>query len=175
MEDNDRRKEVMRLAIKHRAPIWAFVLGLVKNPVAAEDLMQETYLVICEKWEIFRPGTNFLAWARQIARYEFLRTIEPARHPLVTVEAQVLETALNRVDESSEEHALRRAALARCMQKIQGTRGGRAVELRYKRGLSCRQVAEQLSVSLEALYKLLSRVRESLQKCTRQQLQSAEV
>ena len=168
------REEVTRLAIHHRVQLWAFVLGLAKDLVAAEDLMQETYLVILEKWDTYKPGTNFLAWAWQIARYRFLQSVDPARRGPVTLEGEVLETALDRVAEPAERLQLRREALARCLEEIKGTKGERAIELRYQRNLSCPQIARQLTMSLDALYKLLSRVREALQGCTERRLLTVE-
>ena len=85
MRKDNRRDNVMRLAIEHRSQIWAFLMGLMKDPVRVEDLLQNTYVVICEKWQEYRVGTNFLAWALRIARYEFLISVDPARHPMIRI------------------------------------------------------------------------------------------
>src|SRR5208283_5496669 len=102
MSTSERTREVMRLALEQREAIWAFLMGLTKDPARAEDLFQDTYLVLCEKASRYTPGTNFLAWARQVARYEFLASVDPKRRPEVTVEAEVLEAALD-ADTRAEE------------------------------------------------------------------------
>src|ERR1700722_1788570 len=112
-------RDVMRLALEFREEIWAFLMGLTKNAVQTEDLFQNTYLVICEKAAQFTPGSNFLAWARQIARFEFLGSVDPRRHPLLTVEADVLEAAIDSSLEAEAPGASRREALRHCLERLQ--------------------------------------------------------
>src|SRR5215203_2141390 len=49
IESDRARRELMRLALEHRAQLWGFLMGLTKDPQKAEDLFQNTYLVLCEK------------------------------------------------------------------------------------------------------------------------------
>jgi RNA polymerase sigma-70 factor (ECF subfamily) len=164
MDTDDLKKKVMQLALEYRSRIWAFLMGLAKDPNVAEDLFQSTYLVICEKWEQFEPGTNFPAWATKIARYEYLKSVDPSRHRLVSVEMDVLEGALEAVDRPSGLTARRQQALARCLEEL-APRSRRAIDLRYGEGLSCRDVARKMKMTLNALYSCLSRVRETLKTC----------
>jgi RNA polymerase sigma-70 factor (ECF subfamily) len=166
------REEVMRLALEHRSSIWGFLMGLAKNPQQAEDLFQSTYLVICEKWTQFQPGTNFVAWARQIARYEFLASVDPQRRPFVTAEMDVLESALAAsADRGSDREADRREALRECLRQMPA-RGQRALTLRYGKGLGGDGVAQRMNLSLNALYTLLSRVRRLLLDCMNRRLRA---
>ena len=172
---SDTRREVMRLALEHRAPLWGFLMGLTKDPQKAEDVFQNTYLVLCEKWEQYQPGTNFLAWARQVARFEFLASVDPERRRFVTAEMEVLEAAMRTVEEPASTSSGRRDALQQCLQSLPDARGRRALELRYGEGLTGDRVARQLGVSLNALYTLLSRVRKALQDCVERRLRVEEV
>ena len=169
---NDTRREVMRLALEHRAGLWGFLMGLTKDPQKAEDVFQNTYLILCEKWEQYQPGTNFIAWARQIARFEYLASVDPERRRFVTAEMDVLEAALRTVEPSAG--SARREALQQCLHSLPDARGRRAIELRYGEGLTGERVARQLGVSLNALYTLLSRVRKSLQDCVERRLRVEE-
>ncbi len=172
--DSDRaRRELMRLALEHRAQLWGFLMGLTKDPQKAEDLFQNTYLVLCEKWEQYRPGTNFMAWARQIARYEFLASVDPDRRPFLTAETEVLELALHAA-EREEAPSLRRDALRHCLDQLPDARGRRVLELRYGQGLPGDRVARDVDLSLNALYTLLSRVRRALQDCVERRLRVEE-
>ncbi|MEM7015184.1 MAG: sigma-70 family RNA polymerase sigma factor, partial [Verrucomicrobiota bacterium] len=51
----------------HREPLRRFLVSLTASGAAAEDLTQETCMVLWRKREQFEPGTNFKAWAFQIA------------------------------------------------------------------------------------------------------------
>jgi RNA polymerase sigma-70 factor (ECF subfamily) len=168
-----RRREVMRLALEHRAALWGFLVGLTKDPRRAEDLFQNTYLVLCEKWADFSPGTNFLAWARQIARFEFLASVDPGRRPYVTAEMDVLEAALDAAARrAASPPSERKEALRACLDRLPDARGRRALELRYGESLPGDDVARALGVSCNALYTLLSRVRKSLQDCVERSLRT---
>jgi RNA polymerase sigma-70 factor (ECF subfamily) len=169
MNGLDQRSEVMRLALENRARIWGYLMGLAKNPERAEDLFQSTYLVICDKWRSYSPDTNFLAWALRIARYEFLASVDPARRGYVTVEAEVLESAVEAAGTSPESASARREALKSCLKELPD-KSRSAVELRYGRGQACNSIATRLGMSMTALYSLLSRVRKALQDCAERRL-----
>jgi DNA-directed RNA polymerase specialized sigma24 family protein len=61
------RKRLMMLMTRHQRQIFGYIYALVPNRYDAEDLLQETSLVICEKFNEFEDGTDFVAWACQIA------------------------------------------------------------------------------------------------------------
>src|SRR5678815_1019736 len=65
--ETENRKRLMALMTRHQRQIFSYVYVLVPNRSDAEDLLQETSLVICEKFNEFREGTDFVAWACQIA------------------------------------------------------------------------------------------------------------
>ena len=170
----DNRRAVMKLALEHRAQLWGFLVGLTKDPAQAEDLFQNTYLILCEKWEQYRPGTNFLAWARQIARFEFLASVDPDRRPFVTAEMEVLESALHAVEREGGAPSSRREALRRCLDQMPQAKGRRVLELRYGEGLAGEKDAQQVGLSLNALYTMLSRVRRVLQDCVERRVRTEE-
>ncbi len=167
------RREVMRLALENRSQLWGFLMGLTKDPQRAEEVFQNTYLVVCEKWDQYRPGTNFAAWIRQIARYEYLASVDPRRRPFVTVEMDVLESALEAAVARGTASG-RREALERCLGEMPEARARRALELRYGEGLPGEAVARRLGITPNALYTLLSRVRKALQECVERRLRLEE-
>jgi RNA polymerase sigma-70 factor (ECF subfamily) len=59
---------VAQLVVKHRHEMVAFLYGLVPDPHGVEDIFQEICLVAVRKAAEFQDGTNFVAWARAIAR-----------------------------------------------------------------------------------------------------------
>ncbi|MBN1674986.1 MAG: sigma-70 family RNA polymerase sigma factor [Kiritimatiellae bacterium] len=173
-KDLQRQTEVMRLALENRARIWGYIVGLAKNPEKAEDIFQSTYLIIGRKWQDYEPGTTFIAWALRIARYEFLKSVEPRRNRYVVVEAEILEEALQAADEGRQETLSEKYdALRHCMRKLE-RRAVQAMTLRYEERLSCEEVARRLRMSLNAFYSLLSRVRQVLRGCVESRLRAGE-
>src|SRR3974390_1899907 len=63
----DSQKRLMILMTRHQRQVFAYIYALVPNRYDAEDLLQETSVVICEKFHEFEDGTDFVAWACQIA------------------------------------------------------------------------------------------------------------
>jgi RNA polymerase sigma-70 factor (ECF subfamily) len=48
--------------------LFSFVASMCKNHHTAEDLMQNTYVVLRTKIDAYRPGSNALAWIYTVAR-----------------------------------------------------------------------------------------------------------
>ena len=61
--ETDTRKRLMLLMTRHQRQIFGYIYTLVPNRADAEDILQETSLVICEKFDEFKEGTDFVAWA----------------------------------------------------------------------------------------------------------------
>src|SRR3974390_2916858 len=66
-KETARRKELVALLTQHQRRIFSYIYTLVPDRPDAEDLLQETNLIICEKFDEFEQGTDFAAWACQIA------------------------------------------------------------------------------------------------------------
>src|SRR4051812_34190449 len=66
-DDAASRKRLVALLTRHQRQIFSYIYVLVPNRADAEDLLQETSVVVCEKFHEFKEGTDFVAWACQIA------------------------------------------------------------------------------------------------------------
>src|SRR3954464_1264175 len=93
--ETENRKRLVALMTRHQRQIFSYLYTLVPNRSDAEDLLQETSLVICEKFQEFEPGTDFVAWACQIAywrvryaRQKFARSKVVFDQDIVEVVAQ---------------------------------------------------------------------------------------
>ncbi|MFW5882648.1 MAG: RNA polymerase sigma factor [Planctomycetota bacterium] len=158
------RHEVIHLALRNRTRIWSYLMALSKDPTRAEDLFQQTYLVICQKWRRYRPERDFVAWALTIARYEYLASVDPRRRREVLAEAEILGATIAEDHDESALTAARREALQHCFAHLDD-RARRAFHLRYAEGLSHDAVARVLEASANAAYVLLSRTRARLRAC----------
>lgn len=72
--DNDPRSEI----IAHLPALRAFAIGLTRDPVLADDLVQEALLKGWSKFHLFEPGTNLRSWLFTILRNS-LRTLQRKR------------------------------------------------------------------------------------------------
>src|SRR5438309_3256630 len=103
--ETEARKRLMTLMTRHQRQIFSYIYVLVPNRSDAEDLLQETSLVICEKFHEFRDGSDFVAWACQIAywrvrysRQKFARSKVVFNQELLDVVAQTASSMSDELD-----------------------------------------------------------------------------
>jgi RNA polymerase sigma-70 factor (ECF subfamily) len=167
--ETESRKRLMALMTQHQRRIFAYIYTLVPDRYDAEDLLQETSLVICEKFDQFEEGTDFVAWACQIAywrvryaRQKFARSKVVFHQELVDALAQTAATMHEEIDARHE-------ALAICLRKLPA-RDRELVLTRYEPGSGVPEAARRSGRSLEAAYKALARIRKLLFDCVSHQL-----
>ena len=61
------REEFARLFSRNARRIYGFIMTLVFNHHDAEEVFQNTNVVLWNKFADFQPGSNFFAWASRIA------------------------------------------------------------------------------------------------------------
>ena len=69
--NNDRRAATM-LFEQLRKPLFGYLYRMCRDQHVAEDLLQETLLIIHSRIETFNPDYEFMPWAYTIARNKFL-------------------------------------------------------------------------------------------------------
>ena len=166
------QKQLMLLMTQHQRRIFSYIYTLVPSRADAQDILQETSLVICEKFGDFKIGTDFAAWACQIAYWEVRRARQKFARAKVVFDQEIVDalaqTASAMIDEVSERHD----ALARCLQKLH-PRDRDLLLTRYEPGAGVEEAAQRSGRSLEAAYKALARLRKLLFDCVTQQLGGA--
>jgi RNA polymerase sigma-70 factor, ECF subfamily len=167
-------EEVQRLFLRHGSVLRGFILGLLPDHNRAEDVFQEVFLTVSRKAAEFTPGSNFLAWARSVARLKVLEACRAARtgpHPL---DSEALEALIDSAEELDDSWAARREALAKCLEQL-APRAREILELRYSdEFLPPPQIAARLSWTVGAVHVALSRARKFLQECTRRRMAITE-
>lgn len=149
--------------------VYAYLMSLVLDPVAAEDLLQETNLTLWRKSADYEPGTNFTAWACAIAHFkvrEFRRT--QARDHL-QFDDGLLERIADRLETRADQLEPRRHALQQCLGKLPDDQR-RMIEERYEQGGSVKSLANQLDRPTGSVSQTLYRIRLSLLECVRDTL-----
>ena len=67
MASPDRTELFVQLLTQYQQRVHLFILSLVPHRADADEILQETNLVLWRKFEEFRPGSDFRAWAFQVA------------------------------------------------------------------------------------------------------------
>jgi RNA polymerase sigma-70 factor, ECF subfamily len=169
----DRADDFALLFGRHARQIYGYILTLIPNWADAEDVFQETSSILWEKFDDFTPGTNFRAWACQVANYRamwFRQRQKKAAVPfsedffrLVAAETLAQDSILE------EQHV----ALAGCIEKLI-ERDRDLVERCYVPGTTIKQVAMDLNRKPDATYKALKRIHRELFECVEATLKAKE-
>ena len=145
--------------------IYACVATLLPNRTDAEEVFQQTSLVLWKKWRQFDPSRDFVRWACGMAHHEvqnFLRKHRDRGRVYLSDEvlAQVAQTRLDLHDVLEA----RRQALRHCLGLLQ--QGNRELLERCYAGKdSIKAVAESLGQPPNAVYMTLKRLRRALFDC----------
>ena len=161
----------MLLMTQHQRRIFSYIYTMVPDRHDAEDLLQETSLVIVEKFHEFEPGTDFVAWACQIAYWRIRAARQKFARAKVVFDQDILDAVAHTTAEMFHELDTRHDALDLCLKKLH-PRDREMVLTRYEPGCSVEEAAQRSGRSLQAAYKALGRIRKLLLDCVSNRLAS---
>ncbi|MBN1909691.1 MAG: sigma-70 family RNA polymerase sigma factor [Pirellulales bacterium] len=160
-----KNEEFVELLIRYQQRIFLFIFSLLPNRSNAEDVLQETALLLWKRFDEYESGTNFKAWACKIAYYkvlEFTRRQNTDRHRFSDEFTQRVAVMVG--GEAPDVTQARQAALERCLEKLP-SKDREVIRRRYRPGGSARTVAQELGYSIRGIYKALGRAHRMLYRC----------
>ncbi|MBN1588529.1 MAG: sigma-70 family RNA polymerase sigma factor [Pirellulales bacterium] len=160
------RSEFVRLWVQYGQRIYAHVLTLTSNDADADEIYQDVGMMLWEKFDQFTPGTNFLAWARQVALNK-VRNFRRLKHRQAVLYSPEFFDAVDRVTANNAEALeAQRKALANCLGKLP-ERHQDLIRRRYQPGATPDTVASQTGRNVKAIYEALRRIHQVLFDCVR--------
>lgn len=157
------RDAFVQLLTKAQLGLLRYITALVGDPEAANNILQNTNLLLWEKADEFEIGTNFNAWATRIAYWQvkaYCRDRGRDRH--VFSEALVTQLAERADDFQDIDGTIN--LLRSCLQRLRvGDR--ELVAMRYHDGFSIQQLSSRLGKSPSAVKGALLRARRALRSC----------
>jgi RNA polymerase sigma-70 factor (ECF subfamily) len=163
------RQRLVSLWTRHQRQIYGYIMALIPSRHDADDILQETGLVVCSKFDDFVEGTDFVAWACQIAWWQVRAARQKFARSKVIFDDDVLEAAAPQFALMAREVDARHEALGNCLQKLH-PRDRELVLTRYERGHGVEEAAKRSGRSMEAAYRALNRIRKLLADCVTYQL-----
>lgn len=161
--------DLIRRFTAMRASILGYLRVLVRDPHLAEDLYQETAIVVLRKIGELEPAGDLGAWARTIALNLARNALRKERY-LHLAPSPALFEAIERAHAAAtpeEDVDGRLQPLGECLQKIEA-RQRAMLDLRYRGGASLREIARRTGRTEGAVQVALTRVRQFLLKCVEQ-------
>ena len=146
--------------------LFAFVLSLVHDPDAAQDVVQEACQTMLEKFDQYDPARPFCGWAFGIARNKALQYLERSRcHEQLDPAVVDRLTALwGEKADNGEQRGM--DALRHCLSRLH-ERQRQLVLSCYDGTRTVKQVAESLGRSASSVHNSLARIRVALFGCVK--------
>jgi RNA polymerase sigma-70 factor (ECF subfamily) len=174
----ERRKKFEALAFPHMDALYSTALRMTRNPLDAEDLVQDVYLRAYRFFDKFEEGTNFKAWIFKILTNTFInryrqKVREPQHTEFEKVEYFYAEAEKERDDKYETRYDEKRYAdlfgdeINTALSKL--SYDFRAVVILCDiEGFSYKEIAAIVGTPIGTVMSRLSRARQQLQKYLRE-------
>jgi RNA polymerase sigma-70 factor (ECF subfamily) len=158
------QQRFLSLFLRSEREVFRYVAALVPNVADAEDIVQQTALVLWEKFAAYDPSQPFTPWACRFALNKTRQWIERRQRWQALLAGGLAEELAQRREELRPELDSRLRHLEGCLGKLpvgQFT----LIEGYYYRRDTMEKLATDSGRTVAATYKMLQRVRLALQAC----------
>ncbi len=164
-DTEDDRADYAALLRLHQTQLFGYIYSLVRDLDDADDLFQQTSLVLWDKFDQFDRSKSFINWACGVARFEVLNFLRSRSRKRLYFSDE-LNLALVEAHASLEHEVLeeRRTALEGCMKKLR-QKDRELLEACYERSSSMPDVARSRGRSTHSIHNSLRRIRRVLFEC----------
>jgi RNA polymerase sigma-70 factor, ECF subfamily len=144
------RDAFLALTRAYQKKVFALAYSFFRNKEDALDLVQETFLRLYQKIDLFQDGHNFEAWLLQVARNlcidHYRKNYVKRREMEVSTPVEDLPIADTRA-EGGERSADLKAVLSRCVDQL-AERQRTIFILRHYNQLKNEEIAQMLEISI---------------------------
>ena len=165
----DRHEEFVALFVRHEAAIHSFVLTLLPDLEAAQDIVQQASMTMWRRFDQYQPGTSFRNWAFQVAKFTTMNHLTKMRRDRHVFSERLLEMLAERTTERSDEMDAQRRALAFCIERL-GDDDRNTLSGCYRESSTIKKFAETIGQTPNTVYKRLNRIRAVLMRCIERRL-----
>lgn len=171
-ESADEIKELqdnfLRLFSQYSRRIYAFVLTLLPNYADADEVYQNTCVVLWRKFKTYDPEGSFISWACRIAYLEMLDLHQRGKRYL-PFDNEVMESLIEEMASRADHSAVREEALQDCLQKLNPS-DRQLIDKRYYNQQPPKYIAHELGKSIDSIYRSMARVHGWLKECVERTL-----
>ena len=169
--ETNRSSRFLRAFTTHEPAVRAFIRRLVPTRVDADDVLQEVSIVLWEKFDEFRDGEDFKAWACGIARFKALAWLRDKGRDRLVLSSDVVGLIAEQSVQGESKLERQREALELCLEKLSPAERDLLARA-YQPKTKIREVAESSGRSVGGLYQWLHRMRQKLMTCVTRELAS---
>jgi RNA polymerase sigma-70 factor (ECF subfamily) len=173
-EDAQERHAEFAEQLRHsQTRLYGYIHSLVRDLNDADDLFQQTSLILWKKFDDYDPRLSFFSWACGIARFEVANFVRArGRQRLYFSDDLTLLLIEAQAEMNDDELVERRDALAQCVEKLR-QRDRELLAECYGETSGVPDASERRGRSPQSVYNSLRRIRRALFECVSRTLSQA--
>ena len=162
--DSESQARFLRLFLSSERELFRYVAALVPNIGDAEEIVQQTAVVLWSKFDQYDSELPFTPWACRFAINIVKQWLASRKRWKSVLDGELVERLASRreVLRPQFEHRLRH--LDTCLEKLPAEQRA-IIEGYYYRRRSVEVIAGESHRSVDAIYKMLQRIRSVLRQC----------
>lgn len=154
--------------VRIQRALYSYILCLLPNRADAEDVLQETNLILCKKFHEYDETGNFQAWAFRIAKYQVMAHLTKHRRSKIYFSNEMVESlAAEEFDQTQIK--LSQKALQICYEELPSHMKDIA-RLRFKDEFSLKEICAKVDRPIGSVSATLHRIRACLLQCVKEKL-----
>lgn len=160
----------MRLMLRERVKLVAYIAAIVHDRHLAEDLYQDLSIEALRKAESLNDEAHLMGWLRTAGRFRAIDHLrKQAARPVAFSSALIdqLDEAWSEIDNQPMGETV--DALRSCMDTLT-PKARKTLSLRYAEGLSGEEIGQRLGNTANAVFVALSRIHKALAVCINRQI-----
>ena len=167
-------EQILRLTLRERIRLVAYISTIVRDRHLAEDLFQELSVEALGKAESINDEEHLQKWLRTGARFRAIDALRKKSRSPISFSPELI----SQLDEAWAKASAPPPSdsvemLRKCLDEI-SPRARRLVDLHYREGLTGKELAEKMQQTTNAVYVALSRVHKALRECVKFRMSISE-
>lgn len=154
----------LRMYASVQTRLFAFILSVIHNRNDADELFQETSVILWEQFEHYREESSFAAWAIGIAKNKVLEYLRANQRSKKIFPDQFYQKIAEVSEKSPDDIPQRISALKSCLEKLKVS-DQKLIALRFHKKIPIKMLSQLTGRSTDSLYKTLSRILHLLKGC----------
>ena len=167
--ETQRHIRFLRSFTANESAIRAYVRRMVPTRADADDVMQETSVVLWKKFDTFREDGDFRAWAFGVARFEVLAWLRDKARDRLVLNEDVITMIADEAGDDEPRLERQREALEDCLAKVAPDQRQLLMQA-YSEDSRIQDVARQSGRTVPGFYQWLHRMRKLLLECIRRDM-----
>lgn len=156
--------EFLQLITEFQGRLFGFILSLIGDHDQANEVLQETNLVLWKKSDEFQPGSNFKAWCFRVAHFQVMAFRQRQIRDRLVFDDETLDKIASEANTQDEVYEHRLELLEKCILQLPA-RSREVINLFYDQEQSLDAIAVKLNRKANAIGQLLYRIRKTLIEC----------